>query len=300
MLDVVIIGGSYAGLSAALALGRARRNVVVIDDANPCNKMVSEAQNFVAMHNPKRAEFRQTALAEIANYATVKIFDGSVIAARQELDNTFSIATSDAHFSTRKIIFASGVQDVMPAIDGFNECWGHSILHCPYCHGYEVADKTFGIFGNAAFIETSVVLLSQWSKNLVVFTHGDSGLSNELIKNIQAHSISIVSAEITKVNHEGGKIKSLQAANGASYKLDALFMKSQLIQKSEHVAALGCHINEAGLIEANEWGATSIYGIYAAGDCSNLVRTIANAIGSGNKTAIGINIELCAEDWRRN
>jgi thioredoxin reductase len=299
MLDVVIIGGSYAGLSAALALGRARRNVVLIDNANPCNKTVAQAQNFAGMHNPNPDRFRETALQEIAAYPTIQIVHGSVIAARQELDNTFSLATNDAHYSSRKLLFASGVQDVMPDIVGFQECWGHSILHCPYCHGYEVVDKTFGIFGNAAFVETACLVLRQWSKNLIVFTNGDKNLSPETIAAMKNRGICIVNSEITKANHEDGQIKSITAATGATYKLDAVFIKPQMLQKCDHVEALGCKLNDNNLIEATEWGATNVHGIYAAGDCTNHVRTIAHAISSGNKTAIGINNELCAEDWKR-
>jgi thioredoxin reductase len=299
MLDVVIIGGSYAGLSAALALGRARRNVVLIDNADPCNKMVAQAQNFAAMHNANQNRFRETALQEIASYRTIQIVQGAVIAARQELDNSFSLATNDAHYSSRKLLFASGVQDVMPDIAGFADCWGHSILHCPYCHGYEVADKTFGIFGNVAFVETACIVLRQWSKNLIAFTNGDTSLSPEAIAAMKNRGITIVNSEITQANHEQGQLKSLSAANGATYKLDAIFIKPQLLQKCDHVEALHCKLNENNLIEANEWGATNVHGIFAAGDCTNHVRTIAHAISSGNKTAIGINNELCAEDWKR-
>jgi thioredoxin reductase len=299
MFDVIIIGGSYAGLSAALALGRAMRNVVLIDDANPCNKMVSHAQNFAAMHNANQHRFRETALQEIANYATITIVHGSVIAARQELDDSFSIATNEAHYTCRKLLFASGVLDQMPNIAGFNECWGHSILHCAYCHGYEVANKTLGIFGDAAYVETACVILSQWSKNLIIFTNGDKTLGTDSIAAMKGRGITLVNAQISKVNHEQGQVKSISAETGATYKLDAIFVKPQTVQKCDHVQALGCKLNDSNLIVTTEWGITNVPGIYAAGDCTNQIRTIAFAIGSGNKTAIAINSELCAEDWKR-
>ena len=148
VVDVAIIGGSYAGLSAALALGRARRQVVVLDSGRPCNRQTPQSHNFLTQDGSTPAALAATARAQVLAYPTVQIRDEAAVAATGE-NNDFTIITaSGAVVRARKLLFASGIRDIMPDLPGFAESWGISAIHCPYCHGYEYRDQPTGILAN--------------------------------------------------------------------------------------------------------------------------------------------------------
>lgn len=148
VFDVIIIGGSYAGLSAAMALGRSLRHVLVIDSGQPCNKQTPHSHNFITQDGQTPGQIVKIAKEQVLKYKTVKFQNGVVISA-EKIEKGFEISTqSGEQFIARKLLFATGVQDQMPSIPGFAACWGISILHCPYCHGYEVKDNKIGLLGN--------------------------------------------------------------------------------------------------------------------------------------------------------
>ncbi|MGE4512522.1 MAG: NAD(P)/FAD-dependent oxidoreductase, partial [Chryseobacterium sp.] len=139
--DVIIIGGSYAGLSAGMALGRSLRNVLIIDSEKPCNRQTPHSHNFITQDGKRPKEISDLAKEQVAKYETVSFFNGTVIKTSKN-DNGFEVETSYGEkFTAKKIILATGLKDIMPDIEGFSECWGISVIHCPYCHGYEVKDR---------------------------------------------------------------------------------------------------------------------------------------------------------------
>src|SRR5687767_8830866 len=149
--DVIIIGGSYAGLSAAMALGRALRNVLIIDSGKPCNRQTPHSHNFITQDGNSPKQIASVAKEQVAKYNTVEFLDGLATTATKT-EKGFEVSTqSGQQFFTKKIILATGLKDNMPAIPGFAECWGITVIHCPYCHGYEVRNVKTGVLGNGDF-----------------------------------------------------------------------------------------------------------------------------------------------------
>ncbi|MET0461891.1 MAG: NAD(P)/FAD-dependent oxidoreductase, partial [Chitinophagaceae bacterium] len=202
--DVIIIGGSYAGLAAAMTLGRARRHVLVIDDNNPCNRQTPHSHNFITHDGEPPAEIRRKALEQVMRYDTVSFYDGTAIAVNDH-QSFFETHTSQGDiFNAKKILFATGVKDMMLSIKGFAECWGISVLHCPYCHGYEVKDAPLGVIANEKLAFEYSRLIHHWSKDLKLFTNGRSTLDAEQTASLRSHGIEIIEEEIIELQQEGG------------------------------------------------------------------------------------------------
>ena len=190
--EVIIVGGSYAGLSAAMALGRSLRRVLIIDGGNPCNAQTPHSHNMITLDGVPPAEITAKAKAQVLNYETVEWKEGIAVTGRTEGEGfTVGLASGET-FHARKLLFAAGLKDLMPAIEGFAECWGISVLHCPYCHGYEVANKPIGVLGNGDGGFELARLISNWSKNLTLYTNGLSTLGAEQTEKLRHHNIEIV------------------------------------------------------------------------------------------------------------
>ena len=177
--DVIIIGGSYAGLAAAMALGRALKKVLVIDNGKPCNRQTPHSHNFLTNDGNTPTEIAALANLQVSRYQTVKFFNGTAVKS-SKTENGFQIeSVSGECFQTKKLIFATGIKDLIPAIDGLSECWGISVVHCPYCHGYEIRNEKTGILANGDMGFDFTKLISNWTKDLTLFTNGISKLSTE-------------------------------------------------------------------------------------------------------------------------
>ena len=169
--DVIIIGGSYSGLAAAMALGRALRRVLIIDSGKPCNRQTPYSHNFLTQDGKTPKEISTLAKHQVEQYETVQFFNG-LATNGEKTQNGFEIHTElGKQFAARKLIFATGVKDLMPHIPGFTESWGISILHCPYCHGYEVKHEKTGILGNGNYGYEFSALISNWTKDLTLYTN---------------------------------------------------------------------------------------------------------------------------------
>lgn len=294
--DVIIIGGSYAGLSAAMALGRSRRKVLIIDAGKPCNRQTPHSHNFITHDGEQPAHIAAKAKEQVLRYPTVTIHEGmATMAVKRE--NDFEISTDHGStFHARKVLLATGISDQMPNITGFAECWGISALHCPYCHGYEIADKHFGVLAHGENAFEMSRLLAHWANQLTVFTNGAHGLSPVQLTKLQAHNITLIETEVKEVQHENGYLHHLALADGTTYAIDALFARLPYLQHSDSAKQLGCTLNEAGLIAVNDFQLTSVEGVYAAGDnCS--MRALSVAIASGTKAGAFINKAMIDEEF---
>lgn len=295
--DVIIIGGSYAGLSAAMALGRALRKVLIIDGGNPCNKQTPHSHNFLTQDGKTPKEISELAKSQVANYDTISFLTDIAIKGEKKA-NGFEITTQNGSiFQGRKLIFGTGVKDLMPNIEGFAECWGISVIHCPYCHGYEVRHQKTGLFANGDIAYEFGKLLWNWTKDLTIYTNGKSDLSVEQTKTLASRNISIVEKEIVKIDHENGQIQALIFSDGSVQKLDALYAKIPFIQHSDIPKSLDCEINEMGMLKVDMIQKTSVDGVFAAGDSTNLMRSVANAVYGGNMAGAAVSKELIAEDF---
>lgn len=196
--DVIITGGSYSGLSAAMALGRSLRNVLVIDNGKPCNRQTPHSHNFITHDGKTPKEISDLAKKDVEKYDTVHFYNGTVIK-MSESNSGFEVETASGDiFYAKKLILASGVKDVMPDIPGFAECWGISVLHCPYCHGYEVKNEVTGILSNGEMAFEFSKLIFNMTKSLTLFTNGKAVLSDDQIEKLKQNTISLNENEIEK------------------------------------------------------------------------------------------------------
>ena len=295
--DVIIIGGSCSGLSAAMALGRALRNVLVIDSGKPCNRQTPHSHNFLTQDGQTPQYISNLGKEQVLKYNTVQFHEGIAVSGIKT-NRGFEIMTQAGEkFEGKKLIFATGIKDIMPGIDGFSACWGISIIHCPYCHGYEVRHEKTGIMANGDVGFHYAQLISNWTKDLTIFTNGKPIFTSEQTEKIMAHGIPIVEKEIQRVDHEYGQIKQLVFKDGSTFPLKAIYARPAFIQHSEIPQTLGCELDPQGLIQVGVMQKTNVPGVYASGDNSTPMRSVAFAVSSGTIAGSAINKELIDEEF---
>lgn len=293
--DIIITGGSYSGLSAAMSLGRALRKVLVIDSGKPCNRQTPHSHNFLTRDGQTPAELAALAKEQVANYRTVTFYEGLAVSAGKS-DTGFEIITqSGDRFSAKKLVFATGVRDIMPDIRGFAECWGITAIHCPYCHGYEVKHEPTGILANGDMGFEYAKLISNWTKDLTVFTNGPSSLTAEQAEKIRSHQIQIIEKEVDSLVHKDGYLRSIRFKDGSDFPLTAVYSRPQYEQHCPIPAALGCELTEQGYIKVDQMQRTTVPGVYACGDNASPMRSVANAVAAGSMTGAVLNRDLLDE-----
>ena len=295
LYDAIIVGGSYAGLAAAMALGRAMRNVLVIDSGRPCNRQTPHSHNFLTHDGKPPGEIADLARKQVRLYPTVSLLDGFVATAGQTADGFVVGLRTGETLHARKLVFATGIADVMPDIPGFAACWGISALHCPYCHGYEVRGKKTGILanGDAAFDLTS--LIHHWTQNLTVYTNGVSTLTDAQSAKLGQHGIRIVDKPITLLDHNHGHLEQIHFGDGTIESAQVLYARLPFVQHSSLPQDLGCTLTADGYIDIDGTYRTSVPGVYACGDNVTRMRTVANAVAMGTTTGMMVNKELIGQ-----
>lgn len=295
--DVIIVGGSYSGLSAAMSLGRSLREVLVIDSGLPCNRQTPHSHNFITHDGEKPAVISAKAKVQVDFYDTVQFYNGLVVSAIKT-ENGFEIKTESGKiFTSRKVLFATGVKDLLPEIDGFKECWGISVLHCPYCHGYEVKKEKTAIISNGEMGFEFAKLISNWTKDLKLCTNGKSTLTLEQTKILKKHNVQIFEEEIDLLEHKNGEIKNIIFKNQGKVAVKAIYARPPFEQHCQLPKDLGCDINEQGLLKVDTMQKTNISGIYASGDCVTQMRSVAIAVSTGSFAGAVINKDLIDEDF---
>lgn len=295
LFDVIIIGGSYAGLSAAMALGRSLKNVLIIDSGKPCNKQTPHSHNFLTRDGETPANLAAISKAQVQAYPTVNFVAGLAENAAKTADG-FSVTTTDQQiFNTKKLIIAAGVKDIFPSIKGFAECWGISVLHCPYCHGYEVKGKTTGIIANGEIGFEFTKLISNWTNELTLFTNGAANITPDDQAKLLAKNINIVEEEIDEIIHENGMVKYLKFKDESTHKLEAIYARVGMEHNTKIINDLGIELTEQGYIAVNAFKQTNVAGVYAAGDCTTMMRSVASAVADGNAAGAILNRELVSE-----
>jgi thioredoxin reductase len=290
--DAIIVGGSYAGWSAALALGRSLRNVLVIDSGRPCNAQTPHSHNFLTQDGTPPGEIAAIAKEQVLRYPTVRDLNDLVVSATKQED-TFVVKTqSGENFTSRKLLLATGVKDTLPDIEGLKECWGISVLHCPYCHGYEVKNTKLGIIANGDVATEFTKMINHWSKNLTLFTNGPSTLSAEQAKEVDQFSIETITSPLKKIHHANGQLTKVELKDGREITLNALFTRVPFIHHTDIANQLGCDFTDTNFIKVDDVGKTNVPGLYAAGDCTTMFRSVSITVAGGTKAGIGINKEL--------
>lgn len=295
--DVIIVGGSYSGLAAGMALGRALKQVLIIDNGKPCNRQTPRSHNFITQDGKTPMEIATLARQQVEMYNTVRFFDG-VATNGAKTENGFEIQTASGEtFKAKKLIFATGVRDLMPDLKGYGECWGISVLHCPYCHGYEVRNEKTGVLGNGDHGFEFAGFISNWTKDLTLFTNGKSTLMPEQITKLKHHNIKTVETEIEKLEHINGHLKNIIFKDGSKSDLKALYAHNAFEQHCTIPKILGCELTDEGYIKVDPFQKTNIHGIFACGDNTTRMRTIANAVAMGATAGMVLNKEMVLEEF---
>lgn len=295
--DVIIIGGSYAGLSAAMSLGRSLRNVLIIDSGKPCNAQTPHSHNFITHDGETPAAIAARAREQVLAYPTVRFIDGTVTHA-SGTDGDFTVVLESGQaFKTRKLLFASGVRDIMPPVKGFAECWGISVLHCPYCHGYEVKGQATGILSNGDMGFELAGFIQHWAGELTLLTNGPATLTDEQAQKLTANNILIEERQICELEHQDGRLIAVHFNDGASKPMSALYARCAMEQHCAVPETMGCALTEHGLLQTDEFRRTNIAGIYAAGDCITLLRSVAFSVASGSTAGAFLNKDMVTADF---
>lgn len=297
IFDVIIVGGSYAGLAAGMALGRSLRQVLIIDSGDPCNKQTPHSHNFLTQDGKPPKEISLLARQQVEQYATIK-FQQDLVVAGARMDKGFEVSVASGEtFRAKKLVFATGIRDVMPSMDGFAACWGISVIHCPYCHGYEVRNERTGILANGDQGFDMSRHISNWTKDLTLFTNGVSSLTAEQSAKLGEHHIQVVDKEIERLEHNNGQLQHIIFRDATIFPLKALYGPRPFEQHCTIPATLGCELTEDGYIRVDAFQKTTVEGIYACGDNVTRMRTVANAISMGTITGIMTNRDLITEEF---
>lgn len=295
--DVIIIGGSYSGLAAGMALGRSLRRVLIIDSGEPCNRQTPHSHNFLTQDGNAPQAIAAIARRQVEAYDSVQFLNGQATKGLKG-NGGFEITVASGNtFRAKKLIFATGIRDIMPEIPGFSECWGISVIHCPYCHGYEVRHKKTGILMNSEHSFEFAGMIRHWTSDLALYTNGPSALSPEQAGKLKAKNISIVEKEIERIEHQDGHLKQLMFKDGSAAALDALYGPRPFELHCRIPETLGCELSEEGYVKVDGFQKTSVQGVFACGDATTRMRTIAGAVAAGAAAGMMLNKELIAEEF---
>ncbi len=293
--DVIIIGGSYAGLSAAMSLGRALRKVLIIDSGDPCNRQTPHSHNFLTQDGEPPLGIAAKGRKQLEAYPTISFLEDKADKASRTAEGFRVEVSLGTAFIAKKLLFATGIKDIMPDIPGYAESWGISVLHCPYCHGYEVRNQPTGILANGDMAFEKARLIAQWTRELTVFTNGSSTLSEAQRSLLVRHHIDVIEKTIRSIATEEGHVSRLEFTDGSSHNLKAIYARPEFKQQSDIPQALGCAITQEGYIQVDDLKRTTVSGVYAAGDNTTMLRSVANAVAAGSMAGAFLNKELIDE-----
>ncbi len=284
MEDVVIVGGGFAGLSAALQLGRARRRVLVLDTGLPRNRFAAEAHGALGHDGRPPREILDLGRDEMRTYTSVRIEQTAALAASAEGEGFAVTLAGGGKVATRRIILAHGVTDQLPEIAGFAECWGRSVIHCPYCHGFEFADQRLGVVvATLDGVLHRARHLRDWSERLTVFTNGLAPAADDA-QRLADLGVGIERAPIMGLQQAGGRLEAVETTEGR-IALDALFWPPPVRFSSRIGEQLGC-ATAAGFVgpyfEVGAMQETSVPGVFAAGDIARAMHSVPLAMSAGS------------------
>ncbi|EFV90971.1 FAD-dependent pyridine nucleotide-disulfide oxidoreductase [Dietzia cinnamea P4] len=298
--DVVVVGGAAAGLSAGLTLARARRRVTVIDAGRPRNAPAEGIHGLLALDGVAPSEYLARGRAEVERYDG-EVVDGEVVGTRPAGHGFDVILTDGTVLPTRTLVLAIGVTDELPDVPGVREQWGHGVLHCAYCHGWEVRDQRIGVIATGPMSVHQAVLFHQWSRDITFLT-GGRPLDEQDRVHLDALGIPIVEGGISRVETDGGRVVGVRVDDDEVIELDAVVVGSRMTVRVEPYTAIGVTADDhpvGTFIATDETGATSVPGVWAAGNCADLMAQVGAAAAHGARVAQFLNAALVTADLER-
>ncbi len=296
--DVVVIGGGAAGLSGALTLGRARRSVLVVDSGSPRNAPADGVHNYLGREGTPPGELLAIGRREVEQYGVEVVSDTAITAVRRP-DGSFAVTLSGRQVSARRLLVATGIVDVLPDVPGIAEGWGTSVIHCPYCHGWEVQDEPLGILATGAMSVHQALLFRQWSSDVVFFSHLAAPPTAQETEQFEARGIPIIVGEVAAWEGDG-----MRMASGEFVARRALVVGAPFIARSDVLAGLGLEPAEFAMnehvmgthIPADPTGLTTVPGVWVAGNLTSPFAQVIASAAAGLMAAAAINGDLIAEE----
>jgi len=298
-LDALIVGAGPAGLSAALVLGRACRRVMICDDGTPRSWASKAIYGFLTRDGIEPGEFRRLARSELRRYPNVEYRSCHVARARKLANGTFEVQAGRARVRCRKLLIATGVMDQLPQISGLEELFGTSVFQCPYCDGWELRGKPVAVYGKDQRGLEIARALTAWTTDIALCTDGGTTLSRADRKRLRSNGIRIFEQRIVRLVGTAGKLRSIRFADGSSLARAALFFDTACRGQSRLAESLGCQFKRRGGIRCGRYEATSVAGVYVAGNIIKDVQLSVVAAAEGAQAAFGINRCLTREDFER-
>ncbi|MET8777564.1 NAD(P)/FAD-dependent oxidoreductase [Nocardia sp. NPDC004654] len=297
--DVVVIGGGAAGLSGALMLGRSRRSVLMIDAGAPRNAPADGVHGLLAREGMPPAELLERGRAEVRQFG-VQLVSGEVRDASRDGDG-FTLTTADGRtVSARRLLLATGLVDELPDVPGLRERWGRDVLHCPYCHGWEVRDRAIGVFATGPMSVHQALLFRQLSTDVVFFTDTTTPTHEETVQ-LAARGIRLVEGGIADLVIADDRITGVRLSDGTVIEREVVAVGSRMVARAQFLATLGLRTSEHPMgefIAADPTGRTEVPGVWAAGNITDLAAQVGAAAAAGATAGAQINADLVAEETR--
>lgn len=297
--EVVVVGGGAAGLSAALVLGRARRRTLVVDAGEPRNAPAAHMQGYLSRDGMPPAEFLAVGREEIARYGVELVRDRVVDVERGK---DFAVTLADGrHLHARRLVIATGLRDELPEIPGVAERFGRDVLHCPYCHGWEVRDRAFGVLATTPMSVHQALMVSQWSKDVTFFLHQvtESDLSDDDLRRLAAAGVKVVPGEMAGLVTEDDRLTGVRLADGTEHAREVLFVAPRAVPQTGLLEKLGAEMQETpfgSYPTVDPTGLTSVPGVWAVGNAMGFSEQVINAAAGGYRAGAFINGELLFTD----
>jgi thioredoxin reductase/SAM-dependent methyltransferase len=302
--DVVVVGGGAAGLGGALTLARARRRVLVIDAGAPRNAPAGHVHNYLGREGTPPAELLTIGREEVAGYGG-EVVTGSVTGA-ERTDDGFRVDLADGRaVLARRLLVTTGLTDELPDLPGVAGLWGSDVLHCPYCHGWEVRDRAIGILGGPFGVYASL-LWRQWSHDVTLFRHTGPELTDDEREQLDARGITVAEGEVAGLEVTGGRLSGVRLRDGSVVAREAVVVAPRFTANSAVLRSLGLETVEQEMhgsvvgsyVPSEPTGATAAPGVWVAGNVANLQAQVISSAAAGVNTAAQINADLIAEDTR--
>ncbi|MEU2299855.1 NAD(P)/FAD-dependent oxidoreductase [Streptomyces antibioticus] len=297
--EVIVIGGGAAGLSAALVLGRARRRTLVVDAGEPRNAPAAHMHGYLTRDGMAPADFLAAGREEIARYGVELVRDRAVDVVR---DSDFAVVLAGGRtVRARQLVVATGLKDELPPLPGLAERFGRDVLHCPYCHGWEVRDRAFGVLATTPLSVHQALMVSQWSKDVTLFLHtvAEADLSDDDLRRLAAAGVRVVPGEVSGLTVADDRLTAVRLQDGTEYDREVLFVAPRAVPRTDLPARLGAEMTETPfgaypVVDAQ--GRTTVPGLWAAGNVSGFAEQVVNAASRGYRAGAAINGELLMAD----
>jgi thioredoxin reductase len=293
--DVVVVGGGAAGLSAALVLSRARRHVLVLDAGHPRNAPAEHMQGFLSRDGMPPADLLAQGRDEVRSYGG-QVVTGTVEGVTPCHNGGFLVLYSGGHqVTTRQVLLATGLRDELPDIPGLKDRWARDVLHCPYCHGHEVRDQPLGVIAITPDAVRYAQIVRQWSDDVVFFAP-EAMLTEAQRTELVARAIGVVEGSVRRILTKDDRLSGVEMDDGRVIPRDTLFVPPRFVPNDELLVALGADLDENGWVRTDTGGATSVPGLWVAGNLANPRAQVITAAGEGSAAAIAMNAVLVDDD----